>query len=198
MPYTTKTQVENYLLTTIQAVFDSQITTWINAVDAWIDTYTGREFESSADTTRLYDGNGTRTLLIDDITALTQIDLINRDGTVSDTNSNATDWFLYPENSGFQNKIILNPETADFAIFTRGNQNIKLTATFGVSATVPADIQLAATMLVSGIAQKGMGGGNIEREQLGDYEVEYATLKDLPNFLDALEILNQYRYITIA
>jgi len=196
--YTDKTSIENYLLTTIQSSFDTQITAWINGVDAWIDTYTGREFESSADTSRLYDGNGTRTILIDDITALTKIELINKDGTVSDTNSNATDWFLYPENSSFSNKIILNPETADFAIFTRGNQNIKLTATFGVSATVPANIKVAATMLVSGIAQKGMGGGNIEREQLGDYEVEYADIKGLPNFLDALEILDQYRYITIA
>ena len=200
MAYTDKNTISNYLNITIDSSMDSQITAWIAAIQAWIDKYTGTSFESSSDTYRLYDGSGTDTLMTDDFQkdTLTKIELLDLDGDVDETNDDTDEWWTYPENIGYRNKIVLNADNASFTVFTKGHQNIKVYATFSQSATVPADIKHAATMLTAGIIQKSMSGEGVKSERLGAYEITFKDIEDLPNFLDTKEILDQYRYIPIV
>ena len=185
MAYTDKTNIQNYLNITIDATLDEQIATWISAVEAWVNTYTGKTFESESVSYKLYDGNGTDELLIDDLTALTKIEILDSDGEIDETIDNSNEYWLYPENETAKNRIIINIENAPIGIFTNGNQNIKVYGTFGYSASVPEDIKLATTMLVAGIVEKGLKGGNLESEKLGDYSVSFGlflTLNGNRNF----------------
>ena len=60
MSYSDEGKVENYLTIDIDNSFSSQIVTWAEAVDLYIDKYTGRSFADSGLETRHYDGTGTR------------------------------------------------------------------------------------------------------------------------------------------
>lgn len=197
MAYATKTDIENYLNTTISSSMDTQITSWIAAVQAWIDTYTGRTFEAAGASTRLYDGSGTDEILTDDFIVMTKIEILDADGDVDETIDYIDEYFLYPENETAKNRIVINAENSPIGIFPEGNQNIKVYATFGFAATVPADIKLAATMLVAGIIEKSLKGGNVESERLGDYSISFGNLAELPNYLEVTEILDQYRDLAV-
>lgn len=197
MPYTTKLEISNFLLTTIDASFNTQITSWINAVTAYIEVYTGRKFETETDTVKDYDGSGNKTLEVADLTDLDSVSTLDNDRNVDQTIDASDEYWLYPENEGYKNRIVIDASNAPFGVFPKGHQNIRVTASWGVSATVPYSIKLAATMLVSAIAEKGLKGGNIINEKLGDYSVSFESIKDAPNYLDAMEILSQYRKITV-
>ena len=199
MAYTNKDTVQNYLAINIDACFDDYIDLLIAAAKRYIDNYTGTEFESSDDTYRLYDGSGTNTILTDDFTSITKIELLDSDRDVDTTLNNADDWYLYPENKTTKNKIILDTD-ADFVHFHMGHQNIKVYGSFAAATTVPADIQMAATKIVASFLSRAMqgGAGNIKSEKLFEYTVSFGDIKDEPDFIDAMEILKLYAYIPIV
>ena len=72
--YTSKSNIQNFLLINIDASFNSQINEWISAVEEYINDYCGREFEQEAVTEKLYDGDGTKEILLDDLLTLTRIE----------------------------------------------------------------------------------------------------------------------------
>ncbi len=182
--YTTKTQIENYGLITIDASFDDQIDDWISSIEAFIDNFTGRSFVAgSVEEERLFDGDGSDTLLIDDALLITAIEFSDEE-----LDEDAV-WYEYPANDFPKTKIVYA------GIFPLGNQNIKIIGTFGFSTEAPDDIQLAATVLVTGIITygKAAGKGDVRSKTIGRYTVAYSTAKGWQDFNRAMGILNGYK-----
>jgi hypothetical protein len=199
MAYTTKAQVQNYLLITINSSFDTQITEWITAIKKWIDTYCDRTFEQESATYKLYDGDGENELLIDDLLTLSKIEILDEDGSVDYTIDDTTEYYLYPANDTPKTSIKLNKYNAPVSVFLKGEQNIKVTGTFGYAATVPEDIRLVATKLVAQIVQDSGTDvtADISAERLGEYSVNFDKIGDMADFLGVKIILDMYRVLKV-
>lgn len=202
--YTTEEILENYILNDIDATFSDQIDSWIAGIEKFIDGYTGRNFiaDESA-TARKYDGDDTNELLIDDAVEITKVEVGNDGygGSFDELSAGGADgYFLYPENYSVRGlpvrKIVLNSRR-----WPAGAQNNQITAKWGFSATVPADIQFAATVFVAGVLnQHRQGGDEIKSEKIGNYTVTYNTDKGQNSFGDfskAKEILDRYRKLNL-
>lgn len=182
--YTTKIEVENYILEDIDASFISQIDKWISSVESFIDHYTGRNFiatpEPSEGDPRYYDGSGKRELIIEDCLSISSI-------TIDDEEVTANDWYLYPSNGLPKTKVILKSNS-----FTRGNQNVVITGVWGYSSVVPDDIKLAATVFMAGIIAYANDPG-AKSETIGRYSVTYNDKVTWADHKQALDILDRYR-----
>ena len=178
--YTDKTTLENYTLQTIDASFDLQITAWIEAIEKYIEQYTGRVFIADEEASeRVYDGNNRSEILIDDFIAIETLK-------IDDEEIAEADYLLYPANSEKKNRIRLKNR-----FFTYGEQNIVVEANWGYSSEVPADIKLAATILLAGII---LYSDKVTRsETIGSYSVSYDTDKGWQDFENAKNILNMYK-----
>lgn len=194
--YTTENDIENYLLTTIDTTFSSQITSWISAVQKWIDNYTDRTFEATT-ALKKFDGNGKHYLLVDDLLSITSCWMTENSSTAdgnTDTLS-TTDYFLYRNddpNKTPYNKILLNPD-GDFQVFDWGKQNIWINGSWGYSSTVPEDIKMVATKLVASILKVGKDDG-IRSYSEGDLSITYQSFQNILNSdLSVKQILDYYK-----
>ena len=202
--YTTKTAIENYILQDIDASFNSQIDSWITAVENIIDKITGRNFVAdSVASARVYDGDDTQELLVDECIAVTKVEVGNDSygSTFTEVASTGSDkYFLKPDNYASKAlpiyKVVLNARC-----FPGGIQNNRITAKWGYSASAPADIQFAATVFVAGILnQQRQGGDEIKSESIGNYSVSYNTDKNGNSWADferAQQILSAYTKLNI-
>ena len=78
--------------------------------------------------------------------------------------------------------------------WTIGLANNRVTAKWGYTATVPEDISLATTILVTLIIKANSNiTGKISREKIGNYDVTLEALKDQPEYIKANEILDSYK-----
>lgn len=184
--FTTLDNVKNYLLIDIDADFEPVAESYIEAVTAYIERYTGRKF--SADSTpapRFYDGTDNAELFIDDAVEITQVKIDN--AVISDS-----DYKLYPANKSPKTRIILPYRT-----FAWGAQNVEVTAKWGYGASVPADLEFAATVMVASIvnAQKEKAADDkVKSETVGRYSVTYETGSAMEHdFTEAKKILKFYR-----
>lgn len=201
--YTNKAEVEDYILQNIASAFNLRIDGWIEGVEDFIDNLTGRNFiADNTASARLFDGDGEQDIIIDDCIAVTLVEQGNDDYGNSFTEigaSGADRYFLDPPNylaKGFPiTKITLRSRT-----WPAGKQNNRITAKWGYSATVPADIKFATTVLVGGILNQHRGGGDkIKQEKIGNYTVAY-DMNDadaLADYKEALKILNSYKKFLI-
>lgn len=182
--YTDVLSVENYILKEIDAAFESQIESWIAAVEKYIDNFTGRDFMASPQASegdpRYFDGNGSSVLLIDDCLEITSVK-------VGDEEVTFGEWYLYPANETPKNKIILKGRC-----FSKGNQNVEITGKWGYSEEVPDDIKLAATVLVAGIIAYADNPG-VNSETIGRYSVTYSSNQQWADFKQTMNILDSYR-----
>ena len=194
MAYTSKTDVDNYLGTTLPNSLTSQLNQWITAVDEWIDNYTNTTFEGSEET-RYYDGNGERELLVDYFYGTPVIVILDTDGdddtTISDDYVNK-----YPLNRTTKDRVYLK-SGSEISLFPSYRYAVKITATFGWSATAPEEVRLAATRLLAHLLNKRLSGGEIKSESLGDYSVTLAEIDEEADILGVKNILDQYRNISI-
>jgi len=181
--YTTRQEVENYLLITIDASFYTQIDNWIADIERFIDRMTGRNFKAdSVETERVYDGNGTIELLVDDFTTISKLK-------IDDVEVLAADYYVYPANSERKYRLRL---ISDY--FTSGHQNITVTAKWGYSAAVPEDVKMAATVLVAGIINfSNNAEGEVKTMSIGRYSVTYKDKTEWMDYDRALDILKGYR-----
>jgi hypothetical protein len=190
--YTTKSKVETYLGITISGSIDD----WIYAVEAWIDKYLGRSYVSELATTKYYNSKGTKTLYIDDFSAITSITFLNYDGSEDITLTEDTDFYTYPYNETIKNKIILMPGGTR-AAFPTGVKMIKIVANFGTTS-IPKDIELAATMLTADIYNRSSVKGKlIQSESLGDYSATYGDIQESFNSLQVKNLLEGHRIFTL-
>ena len=205
MSYADKTEVENYLTINIDASFDSQINSWAQAVDNYIDNYTGRSFSETNKEVRYFDGNGESQLDIDDFTSVSSVEILevnSTDVSKSLTQGKNDDYVVYPHNKNPKYRLILTPDAnigsfGNAGTFPRGKRRVKVKAKWGYDENVPEDITVAATMLLAGIIEEGLEGGNVEMEQLGDYRVEYNNVDKISNTMGVAEILDKYKEYTL-
>jgi hypothetical protein len=186
--YTSETELENYLLTDIASWFSSQITSWIEVVEKYIDNFTNRNFK--ADTVaseKLYDGDGSNSLLIDDCVEITKLEIDEEEYKEVDE-----DFYSYPANDECKDEIQLPS-----AVFTEGYQNVAITAKWGFSATVPSDIEFAATVLLAGIINQSLPHeGEVQSMAVGSFQVSYKTEQQQSDYDKAIKILESYKKFT--
>ncbi len=199
MSLTTKTKIENYLMMEINNNFNTQIDRWIEAVTAYIERYTGRVFEASAaDTNKFYDGNHKGELPIDDIVSITSVITLDDAGNTDETLTEGlgSDYVTYPLNQTAKNSLKLL-STGKIATWPLGKRNIKITGKFGFAASgsVPADIELIATKLVAAVVQKGLRGGEISSERLGDYSVSF--IEEQAEEMGIKDTLDKYTFYEV-
>lgn len=178
--YTSQADIEDYLLIKIDPSFEPRVASWIKGVSRHIDRATNRTFGDSVEETRYFDGSGTATLLVDDLLSVEAVEI---DGV------EVEDYFLYPANRLPKTQLKL-----DGALFSRGRQNVKVTADWGYSDEVPEDIRFAATVFVAGIVNVGnTEDREVESESIGRFTVKYRTKKQMDDFRMAKETLSAYR-----
>ena len=190
--YTSKNDIERYMLVDIDDSYNTQINEWIESVEAMINDYTGRLF--IADTIasiRYFDGDGSHLLLIDDCVSLTKIEM--GDPTTTKDELDTDDYYVYRYNTTPKRKVYYD------SIFTRDNKNIDVTAKWGYSIAVPNDIKLATTILVSLIIEEAwQSEGETDSESIGSYSITYKKTETNKSKIDrAILTLNRYRKINI-
>jgi len=189
--YTSIANIQNYLLTNIDLAFQPKVEKWIESIEAYIDNQTCRNFiADTVATEKSYDGNGLHELLIDDCISITSLEIKTTDGDVIlDDLVEGTDYFLEPSNELPKQSIRLYGY-----IFNRGIQNVKVTAKWGYSADVPADIEHSATVLVSNIIDfSNQSDGEIQTLNVGSYSVSFADPDKRDDFEKVPEILDMYK-----
>lgn len=190
MAITDKTALQNYLLTTIDASFDSQIAEWIRAVEAHMNKKTDRILIAS-DTPAVYyydvptDCSGK--LRIDEFVSISEVKDVDSDTVIA-----ADEIYYYPSNAGYINRL-------DYPNgFTRGVRKIKVTGIRGryTQGTLPDDLKFAATVLLAEIVNFGNTSvGEVKSETIGRYGVTYATDGQKVDLKRADDILWSYRRI---
>ena len=189
MPLTTIEKVENYTLIEIEESYEPTVQEFIDAVTAYIERYTGRTFaepdEEAEESDLVYDGNNGDEIFIDDAIEVTGVK-------IGDDELASTDYVVYPSNRLPKTRIIL-----PYRIFTSGNQNVTVTAKWGYGS-VPADISLAATVMVAGIinSQNSQDTDNreIQSETIGRYSVTYKSgSTQSTDYMNAKQTLKMYK-----
>lgn len=188
MAYATIEQIEDYLLIDIDAGFESSVDGFIAQAESIINSYTNRNFtppaENAEATSKLYDGDGSDCLFIDDAISIASVSI---NGTELDSDS----YYLYPANKLPKTKIVL-----DGSVFTRGKQNIEVEAIWGYKEEVPADIQFATIVLVGSMIRSSFKQeGDVQSETIGRYSVTYQSNKELKDIERTKDILNLYRKV---
>lgn len=197
--YTTKTEIENYILTTIDASFNDQIDNWIESIEKYIDNQTGRNFLAEAESNasdKYFDGDNTNKLLIDDCVAVEEIEVGDGNLLTADTSPLKADgdYVLLPYNRTPITRIELRDSY--FPAYPR--QGIRVKARWGYSEEVPADIRQATTVLVAGIINYGNNAdGEVKSMNIGAYNVTYKDEKQWQDFERVGEILSSYKKYTL-
>jgi len=191
--YTTRAKIENFLLITVEEYFYDQVDDFIDDVERFIDELTGRNFVADEEASaRLYNGDNTNELEIDDCIEIETVEL--GDGFYAESFAETEEYIALPANAlakGFPIKAIHLKED----IFTKGLQNHRITAKWGYSENCPGDVSMAATILASHLWKFGRGGitGGISQEKIGNYSVTYESDRDKADFDRAIAILDKYK-----
>ena len=179
MKYTTIEKIESYTLLDIKGYFEPQVERWIEAVSQYISRSTNRQFIADTEfEDKVYDGTGARLLVVHDLVELNNV----KQG------EDEMEVYQYPSNT--------TPKTwlESDQVFRAGRQNITVNAKWGYSEEVPADIEFAATVLVSGIINDANPlEKSLESESIGQYRVSYRNSKEVSDFNKIKEILWLYR-----
>lgn len=197
--YTNKTEIENYILTTIDSTFNSQVDNWIEAMENYIDHMTGRNFIAdsvSNDSDKYYDGDNTSKLLIDDAVEITEIEVGDGNVLTPDTSPLKADgdFVTQPYNRTPITRIVLR--AGYFPTYPK--QGIRVKARWGFSENVPADIKQVCTVLVAGIINYGNNAdGEVKSMNIGSYSVTYKDEKQWQDFERVGEILKNYKKFII-
>lgn len=185
-PYTTVEAVYNYLDQTPPSESSdeySEVETYIRAMSAHCDKVANRPLYREEESTILYDGNGDNLLHIQDcIDPTVTVDGVER--TV----------YSYPTTKPYTSRIVLEEGYR----FTRGRQNVAVTAVQAMNLYLPDDVQFACTVLVAGILNgKSVQGKVGTTEHIGNYSVTYRDAAQKTDFDTAKKLLQGYRRIAL-
>jgi hypothetical protein len=193
MSITTKTRVEKYLLTSIHETFDTQIDEWISGIEKHMNKMTDRQIiANDADATYYYDGTGKKEMMVDDFLSITSVGF--KDEKTDVTSEDYTEYvFYYPANETPKYQMQM-----DNYVFPKGRQNIVVVGRKGYqpSDDIDEDLVFAATVLVAGIVNfSNSSSGEVKRETIGRYTVEYETNQQKVDFVNAMSIIKSHRRI---
>lgn len=188
---TTKEEIENYLITTIDPSFDTQITLWIKAMQEYINTLANRKVVADdAPSTLYYTGNNADTLFIDDFNSITEVKL---SGDVLD----ADDYVKKPFNLPYKNQLKFKTG-AKWSNLVEGDIEVTGIAGMYDKDAIPEDLRWACMILVAGIVQSSSNDNkNIQSETIGRYTVSYKTDTQKMDYKNAIEIARSYRRSSI-
>ena len=190
--YTTKNKIENYMLITIDASFNTQVEEWIAAVEEYMDNETHRELgvpTASAEGEYRYDGNDRTSLMIDDFVSISKVEYDTGD----DTEEITDDVFIYPSNKTPKWELKKRG-----SVFYKDLQNVIVTGVKGycLMSNFPKDLELAATVFVAGIINQGNDvQSDVGSETIGRYTVTYINDTQKKQFQNALNTLKRYKRI---
>lgn len=191
MAITTKANVEKYLLTSIDSTFDSQIAQWISAVENQIDKMTDRQMiAADEDAEYAFDGTGRHEMLIPDFFTITSVEVKSEKDDVEPEDYTDKVYF-YPTG-----RTPIYQLQMDYYHFPKGRQNIVVTGRKGYfdSAEIDDDLVFAATVMVAGIVNaSNISAGEIKRETIGRYSIEYVTDQQKIDYKTAMKTISQYR-----
>jgi len=190
--YTTKTAIENYLMTSIAGSFDSQINDWIYSIEAYIEGITGRKFlADDTATRRSFNSEGEYDVLIDDCVEVTKVETGTDTDDLNEVESD--EYYVGPENAVECHKPINVLEMIS-GVFPHARRSVHVTARWGYSDIVPDDIRLAATILVAGIINySNKADGEIKTMTVGRYSVTYKDDKGWEDAENVRRILERYK-----
>lgn len=200
--YTSKADIEAYIMQDIAASFDTQINNWISSVEKYIESFTERIFiADSAASIRLYNGNDRGELSIDDCVAITKVEVGNDSCGESFTEvlaSGSNRYFALPNNY-LALGLPINKLKLCAGVWGAGIQNQRITAKWGYSIAAPEDIKWAAMVLAAGICIPGITGniGGESAEKIDGYSVSYDNGGQRADHEKAIEILKSYQRINI-
>ena len=178
--YCTIAQIQNYLLYTIKEYFQPQVEEWIRQMSEYIEQETGRFFIADTDASeKVYDGDGSDFIIIDDCVDITKVE-------VDDVE---VEFLQSPANALPVTMIKLED-----SVFTKGDQNITVTAKWGYSVEVPSNIGFTCTVLVAGIINKSLNhDGEVRSISMGRHSVSYKDEKQLEDFENTAKTLATYK-----
>ena len=198
--YTNETNIERYGLIDIDDSYNGQIDSWIEGVENIIDLETGRNFIADSEASaRVYGGDGSSVLSIDDAVEITTVEVGNDDygGTFTAVQASGSNRYFTEPDNAVAKGVPITKLSLRSKIFTSGIQNHRVTAKWGYSVEVPADIQFAATVFTFGIVnQQRQGGQSIKSERIGNYQVSYNGEDGTDSWGDfsrAMDILQSYK-----
>lgn len=197
--YTNEANIEAYGIITIDPTFAAVLDGWIEGVENIIDLETGRNFIAGSAVARLFNGDGSKELVIDDAVTITKVEVGLDDyggNFIEVGNTGSNRYFEIPANHVVDLKPATKLLLRDRA-WTAGIQNHRITGTWGYSAVVPKDIEFAATVFMFGIVnQQRQSGQSVKSERIGNYQVAYNSEdgKDSwGDFEQAMIILDKYK-----
>ncbi len=207
--YTTQGKIENMFGITMTAAQAAAIIDIIAATKIFIDRYVGKTFEA-VNEARYFDWNGHTKIVIDTFVGTPSlVQFLNSDGTVARTLTVGADqdYITIPytnasDASAERNTLMLTNKGWGgstgwwYAGLPTGTRALKVTAHFGFSDTVPADIQFAATKIAGQMLQD-TNEGIITQIRLGDYQATFATMDENTEALGVNNVLDSYRDIDI-
>jgi len=199
--YTTEEKLEAYLNATIVAGSAADA---ILAAQEYIDQFTARNFKAdSSASIRLYNGNDTQALVIDDCVEVAKVEVGSNmwgDSFTEQVNTigETPQYYELPANHS-ADKVPIRKIGLRSMIFISGHANHRITAKWGYSATVPSDIVQAATVLASGIyyQNRGQNTGAVNSEKIGEYQVSYADDKGFNDLQMAMDTIERYKKILL-
>jgi hypothetical protein len=196
MLYTNESKIEQYLQIDIDDSIAASVVDWITWVSQYIDNYTGTTFESSNQIYYFDVTDKESRVFVDDLVSINTLELLDTNGDVTDTLTENTDFWLYPLNRTTKNEIRLNPY-GKYSIFPySGSRKIKINGNFGVSATVPKDIEMVATQMVGDIIKQSSSEAKSKKsETLGEYSVTFESVSQYA--IPYHSILDLYRCPTL-
>lgn len=187
MAYTNVTLIQQKTGTTLTADQTSYMEAVIlPGITKWIDQYLGLKTSYAAAEgtgTVIFGGNGTNIAILPTLDGITRVSERDQDGTTHDI---ATDSWIESE-----------PGVVRLysGRFVKGIANYEAE---GPTITVPAPIQMAATIMASN-AITTTGSGTIQSEKIGDYQITYASGGAAATTTpDVYDLLAPYRPIRIA
>jgi len=205
--YSTPEKVAAYLGITLTEALTAKFNTWIASVEVIIDQMTDRNFKADSNATaRLYDGDNTNELLIDDCVEITKVEIGQDDygASFQEVLATGTDRYWTDPANHVARKLPIRKVTLRSQGFLWGKQNQRITAKWGYSATPPADIEFATTVFVAGIYNNSTtgGSGEVKSEKIGNYQVTYDTdseggANSWADFKAAQDTVNQYKRLVI-
>lgn len=185
-PYTTIEAVFDYLKLEVPSESDpltEQVEQWIVAMSRYIDAYCNRPIWREGIETFKYDGDDTDLLHI--------TDCIDPSVTVD---GREVEVLSYPTNKEYTSRIVLTAGEK----FTKGRQNVEVTAVHSMNLYLPDEVQLACTILVAGLYNAREVSDKVgTTERIGSYSVTYRTEEEKRDFASVKNLLSAYRRIAL-
>ena len=195
--YTSKDEVEKYLLTNIKASFNTQIDSWIESASKHVEQVTNRWFIATEPQERYFDGKGGRTLEIDDAVQIDKVEEGSNfygDSFNEVSEANGSRGYIKLPRDASEREVPYEQLYFRSGIWISGIQNHRVTAKWGYSTEPPEDITFATTVFVAGMINTAHKiKDDIQRESIGNYQVTYADKSQISDYQTAKSILGHYK-----